>query len=139
MKENFQGTDAKNSDFGASTLADDYSVTSSSEGKLGAYDVWILELGAVHAEITYPYKKVWITKKDGLLLKSEDYSLTRRLLRTAYYSSYAKVGSSYVCDKATFVDALVPGKKTILSLSEISIKDIPDTVFTKAYIERVNG
>ena len=138
VKENFQGTDAKNSDFGLSSLAEDYTVKTSAEGKLGAYDTWILDLQARHDEVTYPSKRIWITRKDGLLLKSEDYSLSRRLLRTAYYTSYARVGTALVCDKTTYVDALVPGKKTTMAMSEISMQAIPDTVFTKAYVERVN-
>ena len=88
--------------------------------------------------MTYASKRVWITKKDGLLLKSEDYSLSRRLLRTAYYTSYARVGTALICDKLTYVDALVPGKKTSIGLTDISLQAIPDTVFTKAYVERVN-
>jgi len=138
MKENFQGTDAKNSDFRSSSLAEDYVVNAGAEGTLGSYDVWILDLSAAHEEVTYAAKKIWVTKKDWLLLKSEDYSLTKRLLRTVYYTSYAKVGSSFIADKITFVDALVPGKKTTMSMSDISIQAIPDTVFTKAYVERVN-
>ena len=39
VKENFQGTDAKNSDFGLSSLALDYKVASSAEGRLGVHDV----------------------------------------------------------------------------------------------------
>ena len=138
MKESFQGTEAKNSDFGQWSLSEDYKVNGSSESKLGSHEVWILELEAVHNEVTYPHKKVWITKKDGLLLKSEDYSLTKRLLRTALYTSYKKVGTSFVADKFQFIDALVPGKKTSLNLSEISVAKIPDNVFTKSYVERVN-
>ena len=138
MKENFQGTNAKNSDFGTSTLARDYLVSTSNSGKLGNYEVWILELAATNNEVSYPFKKLWVTKKDGLLLKSEDYSLTKRLLRTAYYASYAKLGENFVADKSIFVDALVAGKKTTLSLSDISLKAIPDSVFSKAYVEKVN-
>jgi hypothetical protein len=37
-----------------------------------------------------------------------------------------------------FIDELVEGNKTQISVSEISTNDIPDHVFTKAYIERVN-
>jgi hypothetical protein len=36
------------------------------------------------------------------------------------------------------VDALVQGKKTKITLTEVSIDPLPDSVFTKAYIERVN-
>jgi len=100
--------------------------------------VWIVELAGIHNEVTYPFKKIWITKKDGLLLKSEDYSLTKRLLRTSFYTSYKKVGTSYVADKFQFVDALVTGKKTTITLAEISVAPVPDNVFTKSYVERVN-
>ena len=37
-----------------------------------------------------------------------------------------------------FVDELVDGKKTQVSLKDLSIKDLPNSIFTKAYIERVN-
>lgn len=138
MKENMQGTDAKNSDFGQSSLASDYRVASTAEGKLGAYEVWILELEALNNEVTYPFKKISVSKTDGFLLKSEDYSLSKRLLRTSYYMSYAKLGDSYIADSFMFSDALVKGKKTKITMTEISIDPLPDSVFTKAYVERVN-
>ncbi len=138
MKENLQGTDAKNSDFGTSSLSTDYAVSSWAEGKLGAYDVWIVELKATNDEATYAFKKISVAKKGGLLLKSEDYSLSKRLLRTAYYTSYVQSGASYVADVVLYVDALVKGKKTRITMTEISVAPLPDTVFTKAYVERVN-
>jgi hypothetical protein len=138
MKENMPGTDAKNSDFGLSSLAGDYAVTGSTTGKLGAFEVWYLDLEATNDEATYPFKRIAVSKKDGLLLKSEDYSLSRRLLRTAYYTSYVRVGDQYVADKVLLVDALVKGKKTELTRTEISVEPLPDAVFTKAYVERVN-
>jgi hypothetical protein len=79
-----------------------------------------------------------VTKKDSLLLKSEDYSLSKRLLRISYYPSYVKIGDTYIADSLLFVDALVQGKKTKITLTEVSIDPLPDSVFTKAYIERVN-
>lgn len=138
MKENLQGTDAKNSDFGTSSLSSDYAVASWAEGKIGAYDVWILELKASNDEATYAFKKISVAKKGGLLLKSEDFSLSRRLLRTSYYTSYVKAGDSYVADVVLYVDALVKGKKTRITMTGISVEPLPDTVFTKAYVERVN-
>jgi len=138
LKENLQGTDAKNSDLGQSNLAQDYKVASSRQGKLGAFDVWILDLEATNNEAVYPFKRISISVNNELLLKSEDYSLSKRLLRTAYYTSYVKAGGSYVADKILFVDALVPGKKTQFTMTEISVAPLPDSVFTKAYIERVN-
>ena len=138
MKENFSHTDAKNSDFRMSTIAEDYSVVGWTEGKLGSYQVYILDLEAKHDEVTYPEKKVWVTKDNYLLLKSEDYSLTGRLMRTSFYPSYAKLGDSMTPVKMIFIDELVEGKKTQISLTDLSISPLPDSTFTKAYIERVN-
>ena len=138
MKENFQNTDAKNSDFRKSSLVDDYEVTEYSEGKLGRYDVYILDLEAVHNEVTYPFMKIWVTKEPNLVLKAEEYSLTKRLMRTSFFPHYAKIGSVYTPDRIIFVDELVEGKKTQISIKDISLDDLPDTVFTKSYMERVN-
>ena len=65
-------------------------------------------------------------------------SLTERLLRTSYYPSYARSGERYIADEQLFVDALVEGKQTQITLENISTAAIPDNVFTKAYVERVN-
>ena len=138
LKENLQGTDAKNSDLGQSNLVGDYKVVTTQKGKLGSFEVWILDLEATNNEATYPFKRISVSVSNELLLKSEDYSLSKRLLRTAYYTSYVKAGGSYVADKILFVDALVPGKKTQFTMTEISVAPLPDSVFTKAYIERVN-
>ncbi len=138
FEESFGGSDARNSDFQASTLDEDYDVVSGEAGTLGNFDVWILDLKATNDEVTYPQRKVWIAEDPNLLLKSEDYSLTGRLLRTSYYPSYARVGNAYIADEFQFVDVLVEGKNTKVTLSDISTAPIPNDVFTKAYVERVN-
>ena len=138
LAESFGGSDARNSDFQASSLAEDYDVTSVEEGTLGKFEVWVLELEATNDEVTYPFRKLWVTKEPNLILKSEDYSLTNRLLRTSYFPSYAKAGDSFIPDEQLFVDALVENKQTKITLEDISTAEIPDNVFTKAYVERVN-
>ena len=138
MKEQFGGTDARNSDFGSSGMNVDYRVLSIEEGTLGKYNVYILDLEARHNEVTYPRQKIWVTSDRYLVLKTEDYSETGRLLRTSLFPNYAKAGDQYVASRMIFVDELVEGKKTSISLSEISLAKLPDSVFTKSYIERVN-
>ncbi len=138
LEESFGSTDARNSDFETSNLAEDYDVVASESGTLGNFDVWILDLEATNNEVAYPYRKIWVSKDPNLVLKSEDYSLSKRLLRTAYYPSYAKTGERYLADKQLYVDALTGGKQTQVTLTDISTAEIPDNVFTKAYVERVN-
>ena len=138
MKDHFGNTNAKNSDFRTSTMAIDYNVAKIEESTLGKYSVNILELEAVNDEVTYPFMKIWVEKENNLVLKAENYSLTKRLLRTSYYPSYSKIGETYISSRMIFVDNLVEGRKTQVILKDTSMVKIPDTVFTKSYIERVN-
>jgi outer membrane lipoprotein-sorting protein len=138
MKEQFAGSDANNSDFGASAKAEDYRVVSISEAKLGKFNVYIMDLEGVHNEVTYPKLKIWVTVDTNLVLKSEDYSANARLMRTSFFPSYAKAGAKYIPTKMIFVDNLIEGKKTQITLTDISLNTLPDSLFTKAYVERVN-
>ncbi len=139
MKDQFNGTDANNSDFNTSSTSEDYKVDSIEEGNLGKYKVYIMVIKATNNEVTYPTRRLWITREGSLVLKSEDYSAGGRLMRASYFPSYAKAGDHYIPTKMIFVDKLIEGKKTTINIRDISIKDIPDTIFTKSYIERVNN
>ncbi len=138
LKEHFENSDARNSDFRRSSTAEDYAVADYTEGKLGRYEVYILELKAKHEEVTYPFMKVWVTKSSNLVLKREEYSLTERLMRTSLFPKYARIGEQFVATQTIFIDELVEGKKTQITISDISVESLPDYVFTKAYVERVN-
>ena len=138
LKEAFQGTDARNSDFGDVSFAEDYKVRTIEEGALGRYAVYVLDLQATSNEVTYPFLKAWVTQEGSLVLKTEDYSLTERLMRTSYYPRYVRVGDVVVPTEMIFVDELVEGKKTRISMSDLSDSVISDSVFTKAYVERAN-
>jgi outer membrane lipoprotein-sorting protein len=138
MSENFQGSDARMSDFGTSTIDADYEVSLASEGKLGRFEVYVLELEARHNEVTFPYLRLWVTKDSFLILKTEDYSVTRRLLRTSYYPRYTRAGDAYMPAQIILIDELVEGKKTTMNFEDVSTAPLPDSVFTKAYVERVS-
>ncbi len=138
MKEQFGDSDANNSDFGASSIAGDYRVVDVVDGTLGKYEVYVLNLEGVNNEVTYPYQRIWVTKDTHLLLKAESSSASGRLMRTSYYPSYASVEGKYIPTRMIFVDNLIEGKKTQITITDISLADLPDSLFTKAYIERVN-
>jgi outer membrane lipoprotein-sorting protein len=138
MKEQFGQSDARNSDFGESTMSDDYRVVSVDEGTLGKFEVYVMDLEATHNEVTYPGLKVWVTRDIHLVLKTEDYSANGRLMRTSYMPTYTQIGGKYMPARMIFVDNLIQGKKTQISITEISIDPLPDSLFSKAYVERVN-
>ncbi|MFP4363036.1 MAG: outer membrane lipoprotein-sorting protein [Spirochaetia bacterium] len=138
MRENIQDSEARNSDLSESSLSEDYEIISSEEGTLGRHDVWILTLEANNDEVAYPVLKMWIRRDNNLLLMVEEYSLSERLLRTSVYPSYTQVGDHYIPSRMLFIDNLREGERTQVSIGDISLGEIPDNVFTKAYLERVS-
>ncbi|HHY09264.1 MAG TPA: outer membrane lipoprotein-sorting protein [Firmicutes bacterium] len=138
LKETFQDSDARNADFSRWSYSSSYEVEGFREDVLGKFDVYLIDLKAIDDTVPFPYAKLWVTQDSNLVLKSEEYSLTRRLMRSSLFPKYAKVGAAVIPTQLIIIDELVAGKKTQIALSEISISKIPDHVFTKAYIERVN-
>jgi outer membrane lipoprotein-sorting protein len=138
MKDSFDDSDANNSDFGAASWEEDYKVVSSEEGQLGKFSVFIMELEAKNDEVTYPTMKIWVNQSPALVLKSEEYSLSGRLMRTSYYPNYTKAADGFMPTQMIFVDEVVKGDKTTVTFDKISTGDLGDDVFTKSYVERVN-
>lgn len=143
-RERFQNSNARNSDFTRSTLARDYEVLAGEETRLGRFDCWLLTLEANNDEVTYPRMKLWISR-DGLVRKSEDYSLSGQLLRTTAIPDYYRIGDYYVPRRILFIDALrgarIDGRfvheKTQITIKNPSIKELPDSVFSKSFLESV--
>ena len=141
----FQNTNARNSDFTRSTLAQDYRVVAGEDATLGRFTCRVLTLEAVTTEVTFPKMKVWISE-DGLLRKSEDYSLSGQLLRTSAIPDYHQVGGRFVPRQILFVDALrgavingnFVNEKTQISISRPSFNRLSDSVFSKTFLESVN-
>jgi outer membrane lipoprotein-sorting protein len=138
LKENFQDSNAKNSDLNESSLSKDYGIEKTEKGKLGSFETYIIDLKAVNNEVPYPHMRIWIRQDNYLVLKAEEYSLSERLMRTSYYPHYAKIEDRYFPDRMLFVDELKKGEKTQLTFTDLSIAPLPDSVFTKTYLERVN-
>lgn len=144
--DRFQNTNARNSDFTRSTMASDYRIVSGTDEMLGRFKCRILSLEAVPgADITYPKMKIWISD-DGLIRKTEDYSLSGQLLRTSAFVDYWRIGERFVPKEVRFVDALrgavINGtfinERTRIVIEKPSFKKIADSVFSKTFLETVN-
>lgn len=141
----FQNSNARNSDFTRSTLADDYDVISGKEVKLGRFDCFLLELEANNQQVSYPSTRIWVDK-DNLIRKSEDYSLSGQLMRTTAIPEYQFIGDKAVPRAILIVDALagaeIDGRfvneKTQISIEQVSLDNLPDSVFTKSFLETVS-
>ena len=144
-KNRFQNSNARNSDFTSSTLARDYRIIGQSTERLGVYDTRVYELESLHDAVTFPFMKIWVDE-NKLVRKFEDYSLSRQLLRTVAIPSYQRVGERFVPVHIVMVDALqgrtVDGvfrnERTIIQVAKPTLGQLPDLMFTQAYLERAS-
>ena len=141
----FQNTNARNSDFTRSTLYQDYRVIAGEDAVLGRFECRLLTLEAVTRDVAYPRMKVWISK-DGLLRKTEDYSLSGQLLRTSAIPDYYNIYGRFVPRQILFVDELrvaningvFRNERTQVSITRPSFNMVADSVFSKTFLENVN-
>jgi hypothetical protein len=126
-------------------LAQDYRIVSGENETLGRFNCRVLTLEAITTEVTYPRMKVWISE-DNLLRKSEDYSLSGQLLRTSGIRGYYNINGRFVPREILFVDeqrfALINGRKvnemTTVTITQPSFGRLPDSSFSKTYLESVS-
>lgn len=139
MKENVGDSDSRNNDFEDTSLSEDYTIVDTEEGQVGKLKTWVLTLEAKHDEVATPKMKIWIRKDNNLHVKIEEYSLSNRLVRTQLIPKWIKIGNRFIPSKMLSVDNLKKGEKTQVTIKDPSLAAIPDDVFTKAYLERVNN
>ncbi len=139
IRENIQNSDAQNADLDQSSFSSDYTVQSWQEGTLGSFDVYVVDLEARSSDVAYDQVRLWIRQDQTIVLKEEDFSVNGRLMRTVLYPRYERVGSKIIPKQVLIIDELNDGERTQLTMTDATIQTIPDSVFSKAYLERVSN
>ena len=103
------------------------------EGKLS----YVLELKAKTKEVTYHRIIYWVQKDTLNPLKSEFYTISGKLLKTAYYQGYKKILGRERVTRLVIVDNLRKGQSSIMEYSNMEIKDFPDRIFQKSYLKHL--
>jgi len=143
-KERFQNSSARNSDFNRSNYSADYRAVGGKKEKLGRFDCTVLDLEALNDRVSFPKVRIWISD-DKLVRKIEDYSLSGQLMRATAIPSYQRVANRWLPSTLVIQDQLrakkIGGKmeyeRTTVTITKPSLKALPDTVYTKDYLERV--
>lgn len=144
--DRFENTGARNSDFNRSTLAEDYRITAGTTEQLGAYATTVYDLEALHDDVSFPYMRIWIDSND-LVRKVEDYSLSHRHMRTTAIPNYQALGDRYVPTRIVIqdelrgreIDGTFRNQRTLIEVARPSFQEVPDMVFTRAFLERVGN
>lgn len=144
-RDRFQNSNARNSDFTRSNLAEEYRITGHTRERLGAYETDVYDLEAIVDSVTFPIMRIWIDQ-DGLVRKFEDYSLSGQHMRTTAIPTYRRLGSQYVPVRIVIqdelrgrrIDGVFRNERTLIQVDRPSLNPVPDMVFTRAFLERVS-
>ena len=96
-----------------------------------------MELTGVDQGVTYHKVLYWVRQTNFWPYRAEFYSLSDRLLKTARYENYQTILGKSRPTRLVMEDALRKGEKSVLEYSAMKLRDLPDKVFTKEYLKKL--
>jgi outer membrane lipoprotein-sorting protein len=141
-RERIGGTNSRRSDFDESRLAEEYDPSDEGEEKLGAYTAQKLMLkGKSGLDLAFPMIRIWIDKDSKNVLKRQEFALSGRLLRTAYYPKWKKTFSEskhtevWYPQEIRFYDEVEKANSTLILIRAVDLHPLEANLFTKAWLE----
>jgi hypothetical protein len=123
-------------------LAEEYDSTFEAEEKLGAFDVYKLTLKAKQGiDVAYPVIKLWVDKATKNVLKRQEFALSGKLMRTAYYPKWQKLYSEskkadvWYPQEMRFFDEIEKANSTVILVKNVDLRTLEANIFTKAWME----
>ena len=126
-----------NGDLARANFVGDY--TPKLIGKVSAGDkkLYVLDLTATDRSVTYQRVRYWVQEGNYWPYQAQFFSLSGRLLKTCQYENFRKIGGRVRPTKLVMVDALNRGEVSTLVYSNMKLRDLPDRIFTKDYLKRL--
>lgn len=126
-----------NGDVARANFGGDYNAAVIGTEKIDGQPHHVLELTAVDRTVTYQKVKYWVRQSDFAPHKAEFYSLSDRLLKSCTYENYKQLGGRVRPTRLVMVDALKADNRSIMEYQDMKIRDLPDKIFTKEYLKKL--
>jgi hypothetical protein len=126
-----------NGDLARANFGGDYTAKLLRNDTVDRENYYVLELTAVDRAVTYPRVVYWVRQGNGSPHKAEFYSLSNRLLKTCTYEKFQTMAGRVRPTRLVMSDVLRQGEQSVLDYSDMKLRDLPDKVFTKDYLKRL--
>jgi len=127
-----------NGDLARANFKGDYTPSYIGEETLEGETAHVLDLKAVDGSVTYARVKYWIRASDNRPLKAEFYAVSGRLLKVCTYEEVKQMAGAMRPTRLVMRDALKEGNVSVLTYSEMTPRPLPDKLFTKEYLKKLN-
>lgn len=126
-----------NGDLARANFAGDYTAKLLRNETLDGENYHVLELTAADRAVTYPRVVYWVRQSNAAPHKAEFYSLSNRLLKTCTYEKFQTMTGRLRPTRLVMIDALRQDEQSVLEYSNMKLRDLPDKIFTKDYLKRL--
>ena len=126
-----------NGDLARSNFSGDYNPKILRTETIAGEPHYVLELTAVDRSVTYQKVLYWVKQSNFWPQRAEFYTQSNRLLKTARYENFKNVLGQQRPTRLVMEDALRKDEESVLEYSEMKLRDLPDRVFTKDYLQRL--
>lgn len=126
-----------NGDLARANFAGDYNATILRTDTIDSEKYYVLELIGVDRSVTYHKVLYWVRQSNFWPYRAEFYSLSDRLLKTSRYENFQTLLGKQRPTRLVMEDALRKGEVSVLEYSEMKLRDLPDKIFTKDYLKKL--
>jgi outer membrane lipoprotein-sorting protein len=126
-----------NGDLARANFAGDYKPRLLRSEKVDGEPMHVIELIAVDRGVTYHRVLYWVRQSNYWPHRAEFYSLSERLLKTCLYQKFERQAGRVRPTRLVMQDALRAGEESVLEYADMKLRDLPDKVFTKDYLKRL--
>ncbi len=127
-----------NGDLARANFSGDYNPSRIGAETVDGVAAHVLDLAAVDRGVTYARVKYWVAESDSRPLLAEFYALSGRLLKTCRYEDYREMAGRTRPTRLVIEDALKKGEMSILAYDAMTLRDLPERMFTREYLRRLN-
>lgn len=126
-----------NGDLARANFAGDYNATILRTDTIDGEKYYVLELIGVDRSVTYHKVLYWVRQSNFWPYRAEFYSLSDRLLKTSRYENFQTLLGKKRPTRLVMEDALRKDEVSVLEYSEMKLRDLPDKIFTKDYLKKL--
>ncbi len=126
-----------NGDLARANFSGDYTPRILRTEKLQGEEQYVLELRAVDRGVTYHRVLYWVNKSNHWPRKAEFYGVSGRLMKTCLYEKFELMAGQKRPTRLVMEDGLKPGNVSVLEYDDMKMRDLPDKVFSKDYLKKL--
>lgn len=126
-----------NGDLARANFSGDYAAKLVRSEIIDGQSYHVMELTAVDRAVTYQRVLYWVRQSNLWPYKAEFYSVSNRLLKVCKYERFQPMAGKPRPTRLVMEDALHQGEQSVLEYSTMKLRDLPDKVFTKEYLKKL--